>query len=103
MPYVGLDVFLNSVAICVVDENGKLIREGMMSADAPSMGHHLEPLVGQVDRVGLEAGPTSEWLIANLIELFRTRLAVRCGVPLHTGGTFKDRTSTIIHGRLPRL
>lgn len=28
-----------------------------------------EPWAGQVERVGLEAGPTSEWLTANQIEL----------------------------------
>lgn len=28
MIYVGLDVSLNSVAICVVDETGKIILEG---------------------------------------------------------------------------
>lgn len=33
------------------------------------MVQHLEEWAGQVDRAGLEAGPTSEWLIANLIEL----------------------------------
>ncbi|WP_271566083.1 hypothetical protein [Bradyrhizobium sp. CCBAU 11386] len=36
MIYVGLDVSLNSVAVCAVDETGKLIREGTTLADAPS-------------------------------------------------------------------
>ncbi|MET4262503.1 hypothetical protein ABIC09_007481 [Bradyrhizobium sp. S3.12.5] len=66
---VDLDVSLNSVAICAVDETGKLIREGTTLADAPSIVQYLEPWTGQVERVGLEAGPTSEWLTANLIEL----------------------------------
>lgn len=69
MIYVGLDVSLNSVAICVVDDAGRIIREGTTSADAPSIAHYLEPLAGQVERVGLEAGPISEWLTANLIQL----------------------------------
>lgn len=69
MIYVGLDVSLNSVAVCAVDETGKLIREGTTLADAPSIVQYLEPWAGQVERVGLEAGPTSEWLTANLIEL----------------------------------
>ncbi|MHC2585252.1 hypothetical protein ACVI1J_000108 [Bradyrhizobium diazoefficiens] len=34
MIYVGLDVSLNSVAVCAVDETGKLIREGTTLADA---------------------------------------------------------------------
>lgn len=36
--------------------------EGTNSADAPSIARYLEPFVDLVDRVGLEAGPTSEWL-----------------------------------------
>lgn len=48
---------------------GRIIREGTTSADAPSIAHYLEPLTGQVERVGLEAGPISEWLTANLIQL----------------------------------
>jgi len=35
----------------------------------PSIAHYIEPLAGQVERVGLEAGPISEWLIANSIQL----------------------------------
>lgn len=69
MIYVGLDVSLNSVAVCAVDETGKFIREGTTLADAPSIVQYLEPWAGQVERVGLEAGPMSEWLTANLIEL----------------------------------
>ncbi|SFK14782.1 hypothetical protein [Bradyrhizobium sp. Gha] len=37
MIYSGLDVSLNSVAVCAVDETGKLIREGTTLADAPSI------------------------------------------------------------------
>jgi len=69
MIYVGLDVSLNSVAICVVDETGKLIQEGTTPADAPSILRYLERWAGQIERIGLEAGPTSEWLTANLIAL----------------------------------
>lgn len=59
MIYVGLDVSLNSVAVCAVDETGKLIQEGTTFADAPSIVQYLEPWAGEVERVGLEAGPTS--------------------------------------------
>ncbi len=69
MIYVGLDVSLNSVAVYAVDETGKLIREGTTLADAPSIVQYLKPWAGQVEGVGLEAGPMSEWLTANLIEL----------------------------------
>lgn len=69
MVYVGLDVSLNSVAICVIDSDGKVVREGTTIADPPSIAHFLGPWSGAVERVGLEAGPTSEWLTANLLKL----------------------------------
>ncbi|MCP3368776.1 hypothetical protein [Bradyrhizobium cajani] len=45
MIYVGLDVSLNSVAVCAVDETGKLIREGTTLADAPSIVQCPEPVI----------------------------------------------------------
>src|SRR4051794_31002403 len=69
MVYVGLDVSLNSVAICVIDSDGKVVREGTTIADPPSIAHFLGPWSGAVERVRLEAGPTSEWLTANLLKL----------------------------------
>jgi transposase len=69
MVYVGLDVSLNSVAICVIDNDGKVVREGTTIADPPSIARFLGPWSGAVERVGLEAGPTSEWLTANLLKL----------------------------------
>ena len=36
MIYIGLDVSLNSVSVCVVDGSGAIIREGTVFSDAPS-------------------------------------------------------------------
>lgn len=69
MSYVGLDVLLNSAAIRVVDDPGRLIREGTTSAGAPSIALCLEPFDDQAQRAGLEAESISEWLTANLIQL----------------------------------
>jgi transposase len=69
MVYVGLDVSLNSVSVCVVDEAGAIMREGTVYADAPSIFSFVEPWQDRIVRVGLEAGPISEWLTANLARL----------------------------------
>jgi transposase len=69
MVYVGLDVSLNSVSICVVDEAGAIMREGTTCADAASIFSFVEPWRARIVRVGLEAGPMSEWLTANLARL----------------------------------
>ena len=69
MVYVGLDVSLNSVAVCVVDEAGEILRESTVSADGPYICFFLEPWRDRIVRVGLEAGPMSEWLTASLVGL----------------------------------
>jgi transposase len=69
MVYVGLDVSLNSVSICVVDEAGAILREGSVCADAPSIFSFVESWRHCIVRVGLEAGPMSEWLTASLARL----------------------------------
>ncbi|MDE5457540.1 hypothetical protein GWE18_32895 [Bradyrhizobium sp. CSA112] len=48
MIYFGLDVSLNSIAICTVDETERLTQEGTTLADAPSIVQYLEPWAGQI-------------------------------------------------------
>jgi transposase len=69
MVYVGLDVSLKAVAVCVVDGAGAILRESTVSADAPSICFFLEPWRDRIVRVGLEAGPMSEWITATLVRL----------------------------------
>jgi transposase len=69
MIYAGLDVCLASVSICVVDEAGSILREGVVPADPEHVAAFLSPWDTQLTRVGLEAGPTSEWIAGGLISL----------------------------------
>jgi transposase len=66
--YAGLDVSLASVSICVVDETGEILHEGKVAAEPEPLARHLENWRSQLARVGLEAGPLSEWLGGALIE-----------------------------------
>lgn len=64
--YAGLDVSLEESAVCVIDETGKPVREAKVpSAPAPLVrwfkAQGLAP-----ERIGLEAGPLSQWLYAAL-------------------------------------
>lgn len=66
--YAGIDVSLESVSICVVDAGGKIVREARLACEP-------EPLIGWFRafdvlpaRIGLEAGPLSQWLYAALVE-----------------------------------
>lgn len=49
MIYIGLDVSLNSVAICAMDETGRLIQKGTTLAYAPSILRYLEPWASRVE------------------------------------------------------
>ena len=60
--FAGLDVSLSTTSICVVDGQGRVVFEGVVTTDPDAIGAVLAP--HGADLVGLEAGPMSEWLHA---------------------------------------
>ena len=64
--YAGLDVSLELTAVCVVDGSGKVLAESKVPSDPASLTAHLHGLGVKIVRVGLEAGPLSQWLHAGL-------------------------------------
>jgi len=58
--YAGLDVCLASVSICIIDEAGLSLREGIVAAEPADIAAYLAPCGTQLARVGLEAGPMAE-------------------------------------------
>jgi len=77
--YAGIDVSLECSSVCVVDGNGKIIREGKVASEAEALIAWLCSLKLPLERIGLEAGPLSQWLYAALregglaVELLETR------------------------------
>src|SRR5688500_14445722 len=67
--YVGLDVSLKLTAICIVDQTGKILREGMVLSDPEAIADFIQSHVPHVARVGLETGATSTWLWTELKQL----------------------------------
>ena len=67
--YIGLDVSLESTAICVVTSHGKVIKEMTSPSEPQDLESALRGLSGTVAGVGLEAGPLSQWLYRHLIEV----------------------------------
>jgi transposase len=84
--YVGLDVSLAETAICVVDENGVVIREGFAASEPEDITAWLGKLNLSFERVGLEAGATSGWLYT---ELRAAGLPAICIDPRHLRGLTK--------------
>src|SRR5690606_16775943 len=58
----GIDVSLEASSVCLVDAAGKIIREAKVPSDPDALIEHFISLDFAVKRVGLEAGPLSQWL-----------------------------------------
>lgn len=65
--YVGIDVSLELSSVCVVDGSGTVVREAKVASEPAALANWLLQLELPVGRVGLEAGPLSQWLQAGLV------------------------------------
>jgi transposase len=60
--YVGLDVSLKQTSICVVDQTGPVVREGVADSDPEAISVYVRSKAPDAVRIGLETGPASTWL-----------------------------------------
>jgi transposase len=67
--FCGLDVSLNSTAICVVNQDGDIVREGQAASEPGAIHDWLGKAGLPLARVGLEAGGLSPWLCHELLSL----------------------------------
>ena len=65
--YAGIDVSLKDSSICVVDGTGKVVREVKVASEPEAFVLYFAALELPVSRIGLEAGPLSQWLHAGLV------------------------------------
>ncbi len=64
--YVGLDVSVKSVSICVVDAQGAVIQRGETSADPDQISSFIGEHAPRADRVVHESGILAIWLTREL-------------------------------------
>jgi transposase len=64
--YAGIDVSLERSSVCVVDATGKIVREAKVASEPEALVRFFRELGLPLARVGLEAGPLSQWLHAGL-------------------------------------
>jgi transposase len=83
--YVGLDVSLKQTSICVVDQTGSVVREGVVDSD-PEASVYVRSKAPDAVRIGLETGPTSTW---PWTELKRLGLPVICIDARHAKAVLK--------------
>src|SRR5438105_15706121 len=77
--YAGIDVSLECSSVCVVDANGKIVCEAKVASEPQALIAWFGSLGFGLQRIGLEAGPLSQWLFAAMkaaglaVELLETR------------------------------
>ena len=77
--FAGIDVALELSSICVMDANGRILREAKVISDPETLVGWLQGSGLEFARIGLEAGPLSQWLFAAMrtarlaVELLETR------------------------------
>src|SRR3954466_12591054 len=77
--YAGIDVSLESSSVCVVDASGRIVREAKVASEPEALIAWFGGLGISLARIGLEAGPLSQWLYASMreaglaVELLETR------------------------------
>jgi transposase len=77
--YAGIDVSLEASSVCVVDAEGRIVRESKVASEPEALIAWFDELAIPVERIGLEAGPLSQWLHAAMakaglaVELLETR------------------------------
>jgi transposase len=64
--FAGLDVSLKETSICIVDDMGRIVREVKVASEPEALLQVLENPIYRFKRIGLEAGPLSQWLSARL-------------------------------------
>ena len=66
--FAGLDVSVKETSVCVVDDAGKIVREARVASEPEALLQVLTSTIYRFKRVGLEAGPLSQWLYSVLAE-----------------------------------
>jgi transposase len=66
--FAGLDVSVKETSVCIVDDAGKIVREVKVASEPEALLAGLKNPVYHFKRIGLEAGPLSQWLFSVLAE-----------------------------------
>jgi transposase len=66
--FAGMDVSVKDTSGCIVDESGKIVREVKVASEPAALLMVLRSAAYHFKRIGLEAGPLSQWLFSALTE-----------------------------------
>jgi transposase len=88
--YAGLDVSVKETSLCILDETGKVCRELKVTSHPDDLVQVLRDPAWRLERVGLEAGPLSQWLYSGLAA---AGLPVICIETRHTKAFLKAQVN----------
>jgi len=66
--FAGLDLSVKETSVCIVDDAGKIVREARVASEPEALLQVLTNAIYRFKRIGLEAGPLSQWLFSALAE-----------------------------------
>ena len=66
--FAGLDISVKETSVCIVDEKGRIVREAKVASEPEALVAVLANPAYRLMRIGLEAGPLSQWLFSTLAE-----------------------------------
>jgi transposase len=66
--FAGLDVSVKETSVCIVDDTGRIDREVKVASEPEDLLQILSNPAYHFKRIGLEAGPLSQWLFSALAE-----------------------------------
>src|SRR5260370_2102192 len=84
--FAGLDVSVKETSICIVDDTGRIVGEVKVASEPNALLAVLKNPAYHFKRIGLEAGPLSQWLYSALAE---AELPVVCVETRHMQAVLK--------------
>jgi transposase len=87
---VGLDVSQKETAVCVVDENGKVVFEGKAASNPGALARVIGKRAPTAERIDIETGAMASWLWH---ELKRVGLPVVCVDARHAHAVLSVRVN----------
>ncbi|MDA9405771.1 IS110 family transposase [Bradyrhizobium sp. CCBAU 45384] len=66
--FAGLDVSVKQTSVCILDDAGKILKEVKVASEPQALLKVLANPAYCFKRIGLEAGPLSQWLFSALAE-----------------------------------
>ncbi|MGE8942018.1 IS110 family transposase [Leptospira interrogans] len=66
--FAGLDVSVRTTAVCILDAVGRVLHEATTDSTPEAIAGYLHSLGQRFERIGLEAGPLSQWIYGGLVD-----------------------------------